>query len=178
MKAQYWSMDMVFALLIFTSAILILASVWSRVNSEFSLAYGFGVGNMQAQLQGLEQRIFSPGFPQNWNAYADPGNSLSWNNVTIGLGAGNSSIISGDKALALMAMSNTNYQATKQMLGVGYDYFITIDSYGNYNISIGSNPLTRNATAIQSATIPVILSNGATGTMRVMVWTNTSFGVS
>ncbi len=177
MKGQYWSIDMVFAIIVFTAALIILISAWSKINSEFSTAYGFGIGSMQAQLQSLQQKITTPGYPSDWLSVVNVSNANTWRNVSIGLGSQNGTI-SARKAMALMAMSNTNYQATKQDMGVGYDYYITIYSPGNYNISVGRNPLERNATAIQSATIPVILSNGAVGTMRILVWTNTTFGVS
>jgi hypothetical protein len=178
MKAQYWSIDMVFAMVVFTSAIIILATVWNKVNSEFSVTYGFGIGNMQGQLQGLQQRLLTPGSPPDWASTTNSLNPAEWENISIGLGSGNTSTISSSKLLMLMAMADTNYQATKQAMGVGYDYYITIYSPGNYNISIGENPLQRNATAIQTATMPVILDNGAVGSMRIIVWTNTTFGVS
>jgi hypothetical protein len=178
MKAQYWSIDMIFSIVVFTSALIILATVWGKVNSDFSIAYGFGIGNMQAQLQSLQQRILEPGSPANWASTVNALNTNTWDNVSIGLGNGNTSTISSSKLMMLMAMSNSNYQATKQSMGVGYDYYITIYSPGNYNISVGENPLQRNATAIQSAVVPVILDNGAVGTMTILVWTNTTFGVS
>ncbi len=178
MKAQYYSIDMVFAMIVFTAAIIILASVWNKVNSEFSITYGYGIGNMQSQLQSLQQRILSPGSPANWASVINVTNPAGWENVSIGLGNGNSSSISNTKMLSLIAMSSANYQATKQPLGVGYDYYINIYSPSNYNISIGENPLKKNATAIQTAVMPVVLSNGAVATMQIMVWTNTTFGVS
>lgn len=178
MKAQYWSIDMVFAMVVFTIAIIILATVWQKTNSEFSVTYGFGVGSMEQQLLSLQQRILSPGYPASWNSFISVNSVSQWDNVSVGLGSGNSSTLSSQKAMELMAMTNTNYQATKQPLGVGYDYYITIFSPNQYNISIGENPITNNAVAIQTATIPVIIDNGAAGTMRISVWTNTTFGVS
>ena len=178
MKAQFWSMDMIFAVMIFMGGIVLLSYVWSNVNSQFSISYGYGIGLMQVQLNNLMQRIQSQGYPQNWNSYASVSNTNEWSNVSVGLGS--SSIpgtISMNKVLTLMAMSNSNYQASKQLLGVGYDYYITIYSQGQYNLSIGRNPMSLNATSIQSATIPIVLNNGQNANMRVIVWTNTTFGV-
>ena len=169
---------MVFAMIVFTVAVIILSTVWAKSNSEFSVISGFGVGNMQQQLLGLEQRILTPGSPSNWNSFISVNSISQWDNISVGLGAGNSSIVSSQKVIELMAMSNTNYQATKQSMGVGYDYYITIFSPNQYNVSIGENPITNNAVAIQTAVIPVVLDNGVAGTMRISVWTNTTFGVS
>lgn len=177
MKGQFWSIDMVFAMIVFTAALIILTSAWSKINSEFSVTYGYGIGNMQSQLQGLQQRILLPGSPANWNSQITVNSVNRWENISIGLGSGNTTTMSTAKMMELMAMANTNYQATKQPLGVGYDYYITIYSPNEYNISIGSNPFNGNAVAIQTATLPVVMDNGAVGTMKLMVWTNTTFGV-
>jgi hypothetical protein len=122
--------------------------------------------------------MLTPGSPSDWSSLVGVNNIATWNNITIGIGNSNSSTISTQKMLTLMAMSNSNYQATKLPMGIGYDYYITIYSPSGYNVSMGLNPITRNATAIQIATFPVIMDNGATGTMRLEVWTNTTFGVS
>ena len=178
MKAQFWSIDAVFAIIVFSAAIIILSTVWMRINAEFAVTYGFGVGSMQTQLQGLQQKLSYPGSPSNWNSFITVNSLATWANVNIGLGSGNNSQLSSSKILELMAMSNANYQATKQLLGVGYDYYITISVPSQYNISMGLNPFSRNATSIQTATLPITIDNGAVGTMRIDVWTNTTFGVS
>ena len=178
MKAQFWSMDMIFAVMIFMGGIVLLSYVWSNVNSQFSISYGYGIGLMQIQLNNLLQRIQAQGSPQNWNSYASVNNTNNWANVSVGLGSSSTpGTISMNKVLTLMAMSNSNYQASKQLLGVGYDYYITIYSQGQYNLSIGRNPMNLNPTSIQSATIPIVLDNGQDANMRVIVWTNTTFGV-
>ena len=178
MKAQFWSIDMIFAVMIFMGGIVLLSYVWSNINSQFSISYGYGVGLMQVQLNNLLQRIQTTGYPQNWNSYASIDNTNEWSNVSIGLASSSSGgTISMNKVFTLMAMSNSNYQASKQPLGVGYDYYINIYSSGQYNISIGKNPASLNATSIQSATIPIVLDNGQSADMRVIVWTNTTFGV-
>lgn len=178
MKAQFWSIDMIFAVIIFTGGIVLLSFVWSNINSQFSVSYGYGIGLMQIQLNNLLQRLQTTGFPQNWNTYASLNNTNNWSNLSVGL---ESSSVTGtfsiNKISTLMAMSNSNYQASKQLLGVGYDYYINIYSAGQYNISIGKNPMIMNATAIQATTIPIVLNNGQNANMRVIVWTNTTFGV-
>ena len=177
MKAQFWSIDMIFAIVIFSGAIIMLSVVWLNINNQLSTSYGFGIGMMQLQLNSLIQRLQSTGSPPRWNSFVSVNDSATWSNVSIGLGTGNGSSISTNKIMSFMAMANSNYQSTKQLLGVGYDYYVTITSQGQYNISIGRSPIAYNATAIQVASVPVILDNGQAGTMRIIVWTNTTFGV-
>jgi hypothetical protein len=178
MKGQFWSIDMVFAIVIFTGGILLLSYIWSNINSQFSTSYGFSIGIMQLQLNGLLQRLQTEGSPHDWNSMISANSVSTWSNVSVGLESSQASgVLSRNKLLTLMSMSNNNYQSTKQVLGIGYDYYITISSQGQYNMSIGLSPFQKNATAIQTATVPVVLDDGQAATMRVIVWTNTTFGV-
>lgn len=176
MKAQFWSIDMIFSIILLTTVIAILSVVWVSVSSQYSLAYGYAIGSMQAQLSAMMQLLQTQGVPQNWNT-AIPANSISGTNFTIGLMSSNGGTVSSGKLAALSAMSGSNYQAVKQHLGIAYDYYIIVSIPNQYNMTIGSNPFTNNAVAVQSATLPITLDNGEAGSMRVMVWTNTSFGV-
>lgn len=177
MKAQFWSIDVIFAIIIFTGAMIALSIVWLNVNNQFSASYGYNIGSMQAQLNSLIVRMQSTGFPQNWNSQVTITNPSTWTNVTVGLGSQSGGSISTEKLMTLVSMSDSNYQATKQPLGVAYDYYITLSSPYGYNITVGKNPLTNNALAIQTATVPVVLDNGQPASVQVMVWTNTTFGV-
>ena len=178
MKGQFWSIDMVFAVVIFSGGIILLSVVWTGINSQFSASYGYSIGAMHTQLNNLLQRVQTQGSPVDWNTAVSANAISTWSNVSVGLESSTSpGTISRSKILALMAMANSNYQSTKQPLGVGYDYYITLSAPGQYNISVGRDPFDKNATAIQTATIPVVLDNGQAGTMQVIVWTNTTFGV-
>jgi hypothetical protein len=73
-----------------------------------------------------------------------------------------------------MAMSNYDYQATKGSLGVTYDYYILVYNNG-MNITIGKNP--SGALTIDSATESSSI-NGEPVTIKVLLWTNTTLGVS
>lgn len=169
---------MVFAIVIFSGGIILLSFVWSSINSQFASSYGYSIGIMQIQLNNLLHRVQTTGSPTNWNSMVSANVVSSWSNVSIGLESSQGyGVISRNKFMTLMAMSNSNYQATKQVMGVGYDYFITFSSQGQYNMSAGLSPFNNNATAIQTATIPVVLDNGQAGLLRVIVWTNTTFGV-
>lgn len=165
---------------IFTIALLLLASVWINVNRQLSLAYGFGIGSMQQQLLSIESKILTPGVPSDWNSVVVANNSTTWASTSVGLGSGSNGTISTAKVLYLADMSSynfTDYQATKQMLGTAYDYYIIINSPSLYNITIGRNPLANNATSIQVANMQGVLDNGAPVSLKIEVWTNTSFGV-
>lgn len=175
MKGQFWSIDVIFAIALFGVAIVILTFVWYNISNQFAVASGYGVESMQTQLQGLESMVLSAGHPANWNSFVDLSNTITWANMSTGL-VGSQGSLSTKKILTLMAMSNTNYQATKQDLGVGYDYYINIKS-STFNVNIGQNPNGRNATSIQVATVPIVV-DGSPGYMQLIVWTNTTFGVT
>jgi hypothetical protein len=168
---------MIFSLIIFTVAISLLSIVWNSMSSQYELTYGLGTGLMQLELNNLVQSLQGQGIPNNWNNAVGVNSVATWSNVTIGLGSGSAGTISVDKAMALMAMSNYNYQATKQLLGVSYDYHIVIDSPGQFNISMGADPAAGNSTAVQYAVVPVVLDNGAAASMEIEVWSNTTAGV-
>jgi hypothetical protein len=178
MKAQFWSFDVIFAMIIFGSALILLTFVWVNVSSQYSTAYSFGLQTMQAQLQSLQSRILTQGVPPNWNSEVNVTNPATWSNVSIGLGTGSGSNLSQSKIATLAAMSNYNtitYQATKPLLGVGYDWYIAIN-YSNSTLAMGLYPYTRNPYAIQVARQSAVL-NGVPVSVQIIVWTNKSFGV-
>ncbi len=174
MKAQFWSFDIIFAMIIFIAAMIIITYVWLSVSGQFSIAYSNSMGNMQSQLQALAGRMLQQGSPANWDSDLNVSNTVTWSNITIGLG-GQEGIDAG-KVLSLAAMSNYDYQETKPAMGVGYDYFLEISGSG-INITIGRNPSGYNALAIQVINEPVSI-DGRQADMELELWTNTTFGVS
>lgn len=179
MRAQFWSFDVIFAMIIFSSALLIITFVWISVSNQFSLAYGMGLQTMQAQLQSLQGRVLTAGVPPNWNTFVNVTNTMTWTNVSVGLGTGSGSSLSLNKIMTLMSMTSyntTTYQATKTLLGVGYDYYIVINGT-NSTMTMGLPPYQFNPYAIQVARQSAIL-NGMPVRIQVIVWTNKSFGVS
>ena len=173
MKLQFWSFDVIFAIVIFSVAITILAFTWYDINNQLSLAYGSGSTIMGIQAQTLIQNILSTGSPGNWNSMINLTNTSTWGNVGIGLSSGDG--ISSAKLYAFMAMANQNYEAAKQDIGVSYDFYIDIYN-NNMNITIGKNPAQNNAFTIDVATATSNL-NGAPVTIKALVWTNTPLGV-
>ncbi len=179
MKAQFWSFDVIFAIVIFSIAITILAFTWYQINSQLSIAYGNGATVMQLQASSLASTLLSPGSPSNWNSYVNTTNQSTWSDIGIGIGS-NTSSIDSNKLYTLMSMSNYNYQATKQALGIGFDYYITITSQtssgGALNISIGENPGTHNALTVYVEKRSSYI-DGTPVQVTIELWTNTPFGV-
>lgn len=178
MKAQFWSLDAIFGITIFLAAVVVLLAVWYNVVQEFSLSYGYGAGSLQDQLQSLQARIVYTGVPSSWSAQVNPSSTATWNNVSIGLGTGDNTTVSIAKVLELAAMARSNYQATKAPMGMGYEYYMVISSPYFTNVSIGLNPATYNATSIQVTSRQVALDNGLPASIKMMVWTNRTYGVS
>lgn len=174
-KSQFWSFDLVFAIVIFTMAMTIIGVEWSNINSQLSIGYSNNANLMQIQAQTLGRSIMSAGSPSDWESTVNPTNASTWP-VGIGIGTGDGSHISPGKLAALEAMASSNYPATKQALGVSYQYYIEIYN-GNLNITVGRNPALLNALTIDTA-----VSNGYIDsdqvTVKVLVWTNTTFGIS
>jgi hypothetical protein len=178
MKAQFWSFDVIFAIIIFCLALSLVTFVWLGITNQFSLSYGMGTQTMQAQLQSMQSRITGTGIPANWNAAVNVINPTTWNNISIGLGTGIGSQLSQSKIMTFMAMSNyntTTYQATKSLLGIGYNYYILINST-NYTIKLGLAPYSLNPYSIMVAKQSAFL-NGVPVTMQLLLWTNKTFGV-
>jgi hypothetical protein len=175
MRGQFWSFDVIFGLVIFGIAISILMYVWFTISSQFAVTNSYGIEGMQLDLQSLQAALLSQGSPSSWSSEVTVSNTLTWSELSIGLLNSSETGLSPQKIATLEGMSNANYPATKQLLGVAYDYFITIKT-GSTDIQIGSNPADYNATAEQVATTPVTVS-GRQAEMQVIVWTNTSFGI-
>ncbi len=182
LKAQFWSFDVIFAVVIFSFAITILAFTWFNINSQLSIGYGNGSGIMQLQLQSLTQSLMSTGVPSNWQSTVNTLNTKTWSSTSIGLVSSQGSYaLAPGKVYTFASMSNRNYQATKQALALGFDYYITIRSNSNIgsgiNMSIGSNPFSKGALTIYVNNVQATM-NGVPVTMQVILWTNTTLAAS
>lgn len=171
MKLQFWSMDMIFAIVIFAITMVILTYVWFNISQQFSITYSNTYGNMQSNMQQLTNRLLTTGTPSDWYYLVDPSDLSTWTNASIGLESSNSSALSEAKIAKLAALAQINYQASKQLLGVSYNYYIVIYSPQLYNLSIGLDPMEYNATTVVVQNTPVILDNGVPAELRVMLWT-------
>jgi hypothetical protein len=170
LKAQFWSFDAIFAIVIFSASITILAFAWTTVNNQLALSYSDGPLIMQIQEQTLAQTLLSPGSPANWQSVVNTTNPSTWSGIGVGLGnSTHGSSLSMQKIYTLMAMGNYNYQATKQGLGVGYEYFITVYNSG-FNVTMGSNPNTGNAVTVYVGEESVDVG-GIPSIMKVELWT-------
>ncbi len=182
LKAQFWSFDVVFAVIIFSFAITILAFTWFNISNQLALGYGNGSGIMQLQLQSLMQNLFSPGIPNNWQSTINITNPSTWSGVLVGLGTSQGSYeLSSNKVYSLISIADNNYQATKQMLGIGFDYYITIRSASDIgsglNIDIGRNPASGGALTayVEKENADI---NGVPVIVQVVLWTNTTLATS
>lgn len=174
MRAQFWSFDLIFSIVIFSVALAVLAYTWFVINNQLSLNYSGASTIMSLQVQGLAGTLLSTGSPYDWQSYVNMSDSSSWHDLGIGLAlAPGSSNLSVGKLYAMAAMANrntTDYLALGSALGVGYDYYIQVRGAG-YNVTMGRDPLTGNALTTQ------VVNEGATigGTpvvVRVVLWTN------
>jgi hypothetical protein len=171
MKLQFWSMDAIISLAIFLLAIISLILIWQNVVSGLTSSLGYSSDILLEQANMLSKRLMSPGYPSNWESTIDPTSPSTWPLISIGISKDGESIDSS-KLLAFIAISNFNYSKSKQFLGIGFDYFIKINSK-DINIQIGKNPLSYNAINIQKVSIPIIIAN-ENGKMDVYVWTNST----
>ncbi len=178
MKAQFWSFDVIFAIVIFSVALTLLTYTWYDVNSQLSLSYGNGATIMQIEQQSLASTLLTPGSPSYWNSEINTSNESTWQGIGVGLAnSSGSTVLSPAKVYALAAMASTpaGYQQSKQVLGVGYEYFITIRG-GSLNITIGENPETNGALTTYTSTGHAFLG-GVPVAVQVDIWTSQPFGV-
>lgn len=167
LKGQFWSFDVIFAIVIFTVAITILTFTWYNINNQLSLAYGNGALTMQLQDHALIASLLSQGSPSSWQDQVNTTNTSTWGSVGIGI-LGSNGEISMSKLYALVAMSNYNPEATEQPLGIGYNYYIIIDGK-NINIRIGSSPLGRSLTTYVARSSSIL--SGQPVQVEVILWT-------
>jgi len=121
---------------------------------------------------------FSPqARPTSWQSIVNTTDINTWKNVSIGLGSAPASTnISTSKLYTFIAMANYNYQATKQKLGIGYDYEIIING-STVNITIGRDPSQYGALSVFVEKRSAFLG-GTPVNIEVLVWTNSTLAVS
>ena len=176
MKGQFWSFDVIFAIIIFSVVLVIITLSWNNISNQISLSYGNNAELMQIQAASLARTLLLPGTPTSWNTEVNTTNTITWSNLTIGLtdNIGDNNI-SSSKLYTFIAMANYNYSDTKSALGIGYDYYITI-SNEEMNITIGENPNTYNALDVYSYRESGSLNNMPV-MIDVMLWTSQKLAV-
>ncbi len=171
LKMQFWSLDIVFAIVIFGIVLTILLYIWFSVNSNLTAAYSNLNMILQTQNYQLSQNLLTPGVPNTWQSSINTTNALTWNGITIGLATSQRNInFSVSKIYALMAMANYNYSYTKQILGLSYNYYIVITG-ASLNLSIGKNPKLNNALTINIEQKSIFIE-GTPATLKTIVWTD------
>ncbi len=176
MKAQFWSFDAVFGIILFIFGLIILTYAWITISNGYSSVTSNNAGSMQSELTKFNYLIFYPGTPSNWNSVINVSNATTWSGISAGFGKlSTPNELSESKLLSFLAMSNANYSLTKETLGISYDYYINISSK-NFNLDIGKNPIPLSPTSINVVSEPVII-NGYPAKLTLEVWTNTTFGI-
>ncbi len=165
-KLQFWSIDFIFAIVIFGAMISILFYAWFNLNTEMSSSFNNNQV-MQIQAEGMVSKLFSTGNPSNWYSYINTTNPATWQYSQIGL-ISNGSEISMQKVFTLMAMSNSNYTVSKQVLGISYNYYIQL--YNNqFNLSFGVNPKTNSSVNIYTSERTVLV-NGNPAVIKIYIF--------
>ncbi|MGB9703784.1 MAG: hypothetical protein ACPLXS_03720 [Candidatus Micrarchaeales archaeon] len=175
MKLQFWSLDAIISLAIFLLALISLILIWQNVVSGLATSLGYSSDILLEQANLLTKRLMSQGYPSNWETIINPTLPNTWPLISIGISK-DGKRIDQNKLLAFIAISSFNYSKSKQLLGVGFDYFIRINSK-DISIQIGKNPLSFNAINIQKVSIPIIIAN-ENGKMDVYVWSNSTISAA
>jgi hypothetical protein len=175
-KAQFWSFDIIFAIVIFSVALTILTFTWFNISNQLAISYVGSGALLGLQTQALATSLLSTGSPPNWQSAVSLGGAATWAQVSVGLGSSQDKMsISARKLYTFIAMAAQNYSATKQLLGIGYNYYITITG-GPYNIAIGENPTTFHALNTYIVTSGSNIG-GTPVIVRTMLWSNKPIAV-
>jgi hypothetical protein len=178
MKLQIWSLDLIFAVVIFSFTITVVGVTWLHISNGLAASYGNAQGVAYIQASSMSDTLLSAGAPIDWQSAINTTNSLTWRGVTPGIVAvSGQTQISTPKLYAFLSMASANYTATKPLFGLGSDYYIIISSPGQgiSNITIGRNPITYNASTISVGRRSASL-NGNPVWVTVEVWSNSTSG--
>ncbi|MCL5433514.1 MAG: hypothetical protein M1538_00865 [Candidatus Marsarchaeota archaeon] len=177
LKGQFWSIDAMFGLFIFSIALIIAAFIWTSVNNQIATSLSSSTTIIKLETQTFALSLLSEGAPNNWYSVINTTNTTTWQNIYVGLESSSKpKSISPNKLAALISMSNYDYQATKQSLGIGYDYYISIEGK-LLDINIGRNPLAYNAITIFKVNETSFYDNEPVN-VEVYLWSNTTLGIS
>jgi hypothetical protein len=170
-KAQFWSFDLVFAMVIFMSAITILAITWLNISNQLSISTGGITTLMQLQAQQIGQNLVSQGTPGNWEGLVNTSAPATYSKIAAGLASSQgSSSLSSKKLYTLISMVNQNYSDAGLTFGATYDYYIIING-GGLNVTMGRNPTTNGAVTTFVSTRSAFI-NGIPVIIKVYLWSS------
>lgn len=178
LKLQIWSLDLIFAVVIFSFTITVVGVTWLHISNGLAGSYGNAQGVAYIQASSMADVLLSAGSPIDWQSSINAINSTSWIGVAPGIMTSpGGTQISSSKLFALMSMASTNYTATKPLFGLGSDYYVVISSPGQglSNITLGRNPLVYNASTISVSRRSASL-NGNPIWVTIQVWSNSTAG--
>ncbi|MDE1865399.1 MAG: hypothetical protein KGH94_02035 [Candidatus Micrarchaeota archaeon] len=176
LKLQIWSLDLIFAVVIFSFTITVVGVTWLHISNGLTTSYSNSQGILYMQASAMSDTLLSAGSPADWQVAANTINSASWNGLVPGIEkAPGQPQISQAKLYTLMSMVSSNYSATRSLFGVGSDYYIVISGAGPgiSNITLGKNPLIYNASTIFVNKRSAVL-NGNPVVIQVEVWSNST----
>lgn len=175
-RGQFWSFDVLFALIIFVAAVTILAVAWLDVSSGLAIATGGVSYIMQLQSQTVAQNLLSSGSPDNWPSLINPTAPATWGSVGVGLASSlGSASLSPAKIYALQSMASYNYTAAGPEIGTTYNYYIMITT-SVANITIGRNPAGSAVTTFIARRSALL--NGVSAQVVVYIWSGSVSSVS
>ncbi len=176
-KGQFWSFDIVFAMVVFMAAITILAATWLSISNQLALSSSGIIDLMQLQVQQVAQNLVSAGTPVNWQSIVNTSQPSTFSSVSAGLATSiGSSSISSAKLYTLMSMINKNYSLAGVAFGATYDYYINVVG-GPVNVTMGKNPITNGSVTTFISTKSAFL-NGVPVTIKVYIWSSHPSAVS
>jgi hypothetical protein len=176
-KAQFWSFDLVFAMIIFMAAITILAITWLNISNQLSVSNGGIATLMQLQAQQIGKNLVSQGNPGNWDSVVNSSLPSTYSNIAAGLASSQgSSSLSSQKLYTLLSMVNNNYSEAGLTFGATYDYYIIING-GPFNITMGRNPITNGAVTTFISTRSAFI-NGIPVIIKVYLWSSSTSSAS
>jgi hypothetical protein len=176
MKLQIWSLDLIFAVVVFSFTITIVSVTWLHISNGLSSSYGNSQAVLSLQATSMADVLLSAGTPADWQSAVNTTNSLSWTGIAPGIAtAAGQTQISAPKLYALLSMASANYTATKPLFGLGANYYIVVGSPGAgiSNITIGRNPVAYNASTVFVSRRAASLY-GSPVLVEVEVWSNST----
>lgn len=160
-KGQLISADFTPSLFLFLGILVGMLVTWDSVVSQIE---DVNTRNdmERAALLASDSLVRGTGRPSNWS---------SSNVVVIGLSDGTPNVLNPDKAAALLTV---NYNTSKELLGVPYDFYIELNRTSGSVFTVGGNQTLYGSPPTNATNIIIvkrmIIMSGQTGTLTLKVW--------
>jgi len=127
-KGQIWSYDLLVAVVVFILMLALVVFFWWSISSTTGES---GEHRLAKEASNLADVLMSPGNPSDWEEKIDADNESTWAAISL-LGimeSFDSPVISESKALALLEMNETNYDALKARFRSNYNFYIEMKEF-------------------------------------------------